>query len=276
MKALSIKQPWAELILNGRKKIELRNWNTNFRGVFLIHTSKNQDKESMKKFGFKELPNGFIIGKSELVEVKKYLDEKELKKDKDKHLADSSWGKFGFVLESPKRIEPISAKGNLGFWEFNKRWVSNQIKLADSKKEITKIYNYIKSLDLKYPDYKKWVEKCRKELESRYKKAFYSEEKSKIIGVIIFQPHKEKKGVLEIKTFWVSPENREKGVGSSLYILVEKFAKKNRFKKIQINTHDAKLIDFLSKRDFKTIKKEALYLPSQIETILQKKLYKNE
>ena len=69
MKALSLKQPWAVLILQGKKKIEIRKWNTKFRGEFLIHSSKIPDKKAMKKFSFEELPCGFIIGKAELVEV---------------------------------------------------------------------------------------------------------------------------------------------------------------------------------------------------------------
>ncbi len=118
MKALSLKQPFAELIVSGRKTIELRKWNTKFRGEFFIHASKNPDEEAMKSFGFVNLPLGVIVGKSKLIGVKKYGDEEEHKKDKDKHLADSSWGKFGFILEDAKRIEPIPAKGKLGFWEF--------------------------------------------------------------------------------------------------------------------------------------------------------------
>jgi hypothetical protein len=40
MKALSIRQPWAWLILNAGKDIENRDWPTHFRGRFLIHASK--------------------------------------------------------------------------------------------------------------------------------------------------------------------------------------------------------------------------------------------
>ena len=118
MKVLSLKQPFAELIVSGRKTIELRNWYTKFRGDFLIHASKNPDKDAMKKFGFTDLPLGFIVGKSKLIGVKEYKNEEEHKKDNDKHLADSSWGKFGFILEDSERIEPVAAKGMLGFWEF--------------------------------------------------------------------------------------------------------------------------------------------------------------
>ena len=44
MKALSIRQPWAELILQGRKTIELRTWKTCYRGLLpLFRTSKKQN-----------------------------------------------------------------------------------------------------------------------------------------------------------------------------------------------------------------------------------------
>ena len=120
MKVLSLKQPWAELILQGRKKIEIRKWNTKFRGEFLVHSSKIPDKDSMKKFGFKNLPCGFIIGKAELIEVKDYRKNKnEFINDKDLHLGDESYGKFGFILKNVKRINPVFAKGKLGFWDFN-------------------------------------------------------------------------------------------------------------------------------------------------------------
>jgi hypothetical protein len=119
MKTLSLKQPFAELILQGKKKIELRKWNTNFRGEFLIHASKNPDESAMKQFGFQNLLCGFIVGKAELVAVKEYSNQNEFESDKDFHLADSSWGKFGFILKNPQRINKIPCKGNLGFWDFN-------------------------------------------------------------------------------------------------------------------------------------------------------------
>ncbi len=117
MKALSLKQPFAELVVSGKKTIELRKWKTNFRGKFLIHASKVPDKKAMKKFGFKLLPLGAIVGKSNLISIKKYESEKGFLKDKNKHLADSSWGNYGFILKDSKRIKPIPAKGKLNFWE---------------------------------------------------------------------------------------------------------------------------------------------------------------
>ena len=119
MKALSLKQPWAELILQGKKKIELRKWNTNFRGEFYIHASKNPDNKAMQKFNFKELPCGFIVGKVELIDVKKYSNEEEHKRDEELHLASSYFGDYGFILKNPERIKEIPCKGKLGFFEVN-------------------------------------------------------------------------------------------------------------------------------------------------------------
>lgn len=116
MKALSLKQPYAELVVSGRKKIELRKWNTSFRGEFFIHASKSIDKEAMARFGFKQLPTGCIVGKADLVDVKKYNNKEEHSNDKFLHLANSDWGKYGFILENAQRIKEISVNGKLGFW----------------------------------------------------------------------------------------------------------------------------------------------------------------
>lgn len=118
MKVLSIKQPFAELILSGRKTIELRSWNTQFRGEFLIHVSKQPDKEAMVKFGYKDLPTGKILGKVTLLDVKNYDETNDFQKDKDKHLATEEWGGFGFILNNSKRITPIPLNGKLGFWNY--------------------------------------------------------------------------------------------------------------------------------------------------------------
>lgn len=120
MKTLSLKQPWAELVVSGKKKIELRKWNTNFRGEFLIHASKNPDEKAMQEFGLNNLPCGFIIGKAELIDVKHYINKIEFEKDKNMHLATSDWGEYGFVLKNAERFDKIiPAKGALNFWDFD-------------------------------------------------------------------------------------------------------------------------------------------------------------
>jgi predicted transcriptional regulator len=119
MKVLSIKQPFVELILSGKKTIELRTWNTKFRGEFLIHASKNPDKEAMQRFGFEDLPTSKILGKVTLIDVKNYEETKDFEKDNNKHLASKNWGGFGFILKDAKRISPIEINGKLGFWNYD-------------------------------------------------------------------------------------------------------------------------------------------------------------
>jgi hypothetical protein len=40
VKALSLRQPWAWLVVHAGKTIENRVWNTHYRGEFLIHAAK--------------------------------------------------------------------------------------------------------------------------------------------------------------------------------------------------------------------------------------------
>lgn len=119
MKTLSLKQPFAELVVSGRKTIELRKWNTRFRGEFLVHASQAVDQQAMDAFGFSDLPRGCIVGKAMLKDVKKYVSGDELVVDREKHLASLEWGTYGFVLEHAERLPLTPCKGKLGFWEFS-------------------------------------------------------------------------------------------------------------------------------------------------------------
>ena len=123
MKCLSVSQPFADLIISGKKIIELRKWNTNFRGEFLIHAPIKIRIEDCKRLKInKKLVTGAIIGKAELYEVKKYNSVKEIKADQKFHLASKNFhGKtFGFMLKNMKSFRiPISCKGKLGFFEIN-------------------------------------------------------------------------------------------------------------------------------------------------------------
>jgi len=123
LKCLSISQPFADLIISGKKIIELRKWNTNFRGEFFIHAPIKIRIEDCKRLKInKKLVTGAIIGKAELYEVKKYNSVKEIKADQKFHLASKNFhGKtFGFMLKNVKSFRiPISCKGKLGFFEID-------------------------------------------------------------------------------------------------------------------------------------------------------------
>lgn len=123
MKCLSVSQPFADLIISGKKTIELRKWNTNFRGEFLIHAPLKIRVEDSKRLKMnKKFVTGAIIGKAEIYDVKKYNSIKEVKMDQKFHLAAKNFHDktFGFRLKNAKSLRiPIPCKGQLGFFDMD-------------------------------------------------------------------------------------------------------------------------------------------------------------
>lgn len=115
MKAISIRQPWANLIIEGKKIIEIRKSNTDYRGLLLIHAARirginefkraNIDPQS-KNLYVEQAIIGFVI----LKDVVK-LSRKLWLQTRDKHLIPEEWSdekiKYAWILESPRKIKPI-------------------------------------------------------------------------------------------------------------------------------------------------------------------------
>ena len=125
MKVLTIKQPWATLIMQGNKRFEFRSWQTKYRGELLIHAGKEIDKEAVKrlsKYLPKELPQGKILGKVTLVDCIKMTPEfkEELLKENCEIYAKSSFKENqGWQLADVFIFDkPIDAKGHLSLWEY--------------------------------------------------------------------------------------------------------------------------------------------------------------
>lgn len=118
MKALSIRQPWAWLIIHGGKDIENRTWHTKLRGRFMVHAAKGMTSAEYAAACnfchlnclpqppcFDDLRRGGIIGSVDLVDS---VDT-----------SDSPWymGEKGFVLRDPQALPFTSLKGRLNFFE---------------------------------------------------------------------------------------------------------------------------------------------------------------
>lgn len=119
MKALSIKQPWAWLIVHGHKDIENRDWPTKFRGPVLIHAGKKKDIDAAQDLECGRHPVtgelqplidekcqlGGIVGVAEIVDC---IDA-----------SDSPWfvGRYGFVIRNARPLPFVPFKGALGFFE---------------------------------------------------------------------------------------------------------------------------------------------------------------
>ncbi|MGE3805406.1 MAG: ASCH domain-containing protein [Gemmataceae bacterium] len=107
---LSIKQPWATLLVHGLKTIEVRSWATRRRGNVLVHAARLPDRRPQ---GWEKLPKrlrgeanqvGGIVGAGNLVDCKSYRDRRSFGADRRRHhLNDPDWfeepGLFGFVFE---------------------------------------------------------------------------------------------------------------------------------------------------------------------------------
>lgn len=114
MKALSIRQPWAWLIVAGHKDVENRTWTSSFRGRFLIHTGKTFDHDGYKwvlsEMGValpdpSEFERGGIVGEAEMIDCV------------TRH--NSPWfsGPYGFVLNNARRRPFVPMSGKLGFFD---------------------------------------------------------------------------------------------------------------------------------------------------------------
>lgn len=128
MKVLTIKQPWASLIVHGIKNLENRSWYPNYTGPILIHAAKKGEREGWECLDdvqrqivmrhismiydtpFEELPFGKIIGQVNLTRAVKrdYYDPWAIN------------GLYKWVLEDPIKFDtPISVKGQLRFWNYD-------------------------------------------------------------------------------------------------------------------------------------------------------------
>ena len=126
MKVLTIKQPWATLIMQGYKRFEFRSWQTKYRGDLLIHAGKGIDKEAIKrleKYLPKELLTGKILGKVTLVDCIKMtpeFKERLLKENKDIYAKSSFQENYGWQMDNVQVFkEAIETKGHLSLWEYN-------------------------------------------------------------------------------------------------------------------------------------------------------------
>lgn len=115
---LSIRQPYAWLIVNGIKPVENRTWPTRFRGRILIHASANYPKGEYaedrttysERFGIqypeREAMVGGIVGSATIVDCVQ------------DHPSEWWIGPWGFVLEKPRAFDRlIPYKGALGIFK---------------------------------------------------------------------------------------------------------------------------------------------------------------
>lgn len=145
MRALTIHEPYASLIILGYKIFETRSWLTHVRGEVAIHASKRpMDAEGIRlaeKYGI--IPQyGKVLGVVDFVECWKYYpmypvrfptyhkvlvpsdgDEKKMIRTPitEFEMGDFSEGRYAWEFHVKEKFaNPVPAKGQQGFW----KWVA--------------------------------------------------------------------------------------------------------------------------------------------------------
>ena len=109
MRAITIQQPWASLIMAGIKTVENRTWATSHRGRLAIHAGRKFDDEAIEILRaagidpepWLDAPRGVVLGTVELTDVVDY----------------ASPDLFDPDVRTDPLANPIPAIGALGLWE---------------------------------------------------------------------------------------------------------------------------------------------------------------
>ncbi len=113
MRALSLRQPWAEMVMLGWKTIETRKWRTKYRGELLIVASKSRPDDVPDYTRIQDPP--MIFGKA--VAICDLTDCRPMEPtDEEEAWFKNEPGRFAWLLDKILRIEPFPVKGQLGLY----------------------------------------------------------------------------------------------------------------------------------------------------------------
>lgn len=128
LKALTVRQPYAQLIVDGVKRYETRDWRPltiDVGGTFAIHAAVTIEGATCARFGYDEwtIPAGVVVAVVRLLEVIPTSEGPHLADpvERDRELAMGDWGpdRWAWRLEVVERLTPpVPAVGRLGLWEW--------------------------------------------------------------------------------------------------------------------------------------------------------------
>jgi len=131
MKALTLTQPWASLVMYSAKLFETRSWSTAYRGPLFIHSALKFPKDAKELCGEEPFCSGLINNRPEALPLGKLLSLVELVEVYEtKHavahgivqgvellLGNYEPGRYAWKLRWIAILsEPIHCKGALGLW----------------------------------------------------------------------------------------------------------------------------------------------------------------
>ncbi|MCB0392052.1 MAG: ASCH domain-containing protein [Bdellovibrionales bacterium] len=138
MRALSIIQPWAELIVSGKKNVENRSWDSKHRGFVAIHASKAKTlfrfEDCKEVYNINVDPDsvayGCVIGFAEVVDV---ISEDQVTNKTKKWFT----GDYGLVVKNMIKLSnPVPVKGALGYWKLKGQTLSKCLVQLSAKQRL--------------------------------------------------------------------------------------------------------------------------------------------
>lgn len=113
VKAISLKQPWAQMIVDGTKTIETRMWSTKHRGELLIVSSLKGDRAAFDRFPqYTDLMAGAALCFVDLVDCRPMTpaDERAAR-------CACEPGRFAWILKDVRDIERFHVRGQLSLYD---------------------------------------------------------------------------------------------------------------------------------------------------------------
>jgi ASCH domain len=110
MIAITIRQPWASLIVAGIKPVENRSWPTRHRGPLLVHAGARVDPDGLARMHalgiiLPDMPTGGIVGRVQLVGCIRDSDSE--------WAAAEAWH---WLLANPCAVDFCPMRGSLGLF----------------------------------------------------------------------------------------------------------------------------------------------------------------
>ena len=142
-----------------------------------------------------------------------------------------------------------------------------------AKSEIDQLDNLlVPHLSKKYPNFEKWLEKVKEEIEIGVRIAFGEWISDSLISTVILKPTIS--NTVELKSLFVDPKFQKTGHGPRIYEIAERHCLKMGFKKIIVDAfcEDDDMIIFLISHGYKIYGREDLYDVGRFSYLLSKNL----
>lgn len=118
MKAITLWQPWASLIADGRKRIETRPRPWYYIGPVAIHAGQHVDRGACKRFGYDPdtIPRGCVVAVVDKAGCVRFPSPVAPPDD----YGDFAPGRYGYLLTNVRRVmSPVRASGKQGVWDWD-------------------------------------------------------------------------------------------------------------------------------------------------------------